>query len=137
MLMLHFVSRLRSAWTFQATASPAGLVRTWPAAAVGALFLPYLVFPFVGGFGEAFALSKLWDGLWPILAGGILALALARLGDRIPHIPTGDTIVLGEAAFGRSLRLGALFDRLDAVFRGWPAADFALVAIALALAYVT
>ena len=70
MLMLHFMSRLPLSWKFEAAASPTPLVRSWPAAALGALFLPYLVFPFVGVLSDALALSKLWDGFWPIWSGG-------------------------------------------------------------------
>ncbi len=137
LLMLHFVSRLPLSWRFDATASPAPLVRFWPAAALGALVLPYFLFPFVGGFGEALAPSKLWDGLLPVLVGGVLALGLARVADRLPRIPTGDAVVVYEAAFDRSLRAGAQFDRLDATFGRWPAAGLALLAIVLALAYAT
>ena len=137
MLMLHFVSRLPFSWRFDATASPAPLIRFWPACAIGALLLPYLLFPFVGDFSDAFSLSKLWDDVWPILAGGILALSLAGVADHLPTIPTGDTIVFGEAAFDRALSSGALFDRIDAAFRRWPAAGLALLAITLVLIYET
>jgi formate hydrogenlyase subunit 3/multisubunit Na+/H+ antiporter MnhD subunit len=137
LLMLHFTSRLRHAAEYDETTSPARLVRSWPWTAAGALFLPYLLFPFVSSFGDALSLSKLWDGLSPVLAGGLLALGLARVANRLPRIPTGDTIVIGEAAFDRSLALGAGFDRVEAVFRRWPAAGLALLAVVLALAYAT
>ena len=129
--------RLPPSWRFDATASPAPLVRFWPAAALGVLVLPYCLFPFVGAFGDALAPSKLWDSLWPVLAGGVLALGLASVADRMPRVPTGDTIAAFETAFDRPLRAGALFDRLDATFRRWPAAGLALLAIVLALAYAT
>jgi formate hydrogenlyase subunit 3/multisubunit Na+/H+ antiporter MnhD subunit len=135
LLMLHFVSRLPGAAQYEATASPPRLARVWPWVAVGALFLPYLLFPLVGDLWDALSLSKLWDGLWPVLVGGVLALGLARVADRVPRIPTGDSIVFGEAAFDWSLRAGALFDRVDLVFRRWPAAGLALLAITLALVY--
>jgi formate hydrogenlyase subunit 3/multisubunit Na+/H+ antiporter MnhD subunit len=138
LLMLHFVSRLPLSWRYEATATPAALVRFWPAAAIGALVLPYLLYPFVGDFGDALSLSKLWDGLWPVLVGGVLALGLARVAPgRLPRIPTGDTIVPFEAAFDWSLGSGALFDKVDAAFRRWPAAGLALLAIVLALVYAT
>ncbi len=137
LLMLHFVSRLPLSWRYHATQSPAALVRFWPAAALGALVLPYLLFPFVGAFGDALSLAKLWDGLWPILVGGLLALGLARVADRLQRVPTGDAIVAFEAAFDRSLGAGAAFDRIDAAFRRWPAAGLALLAIVLALVYAT
>ena len=48
-------------------------------------------------------------------------------------------IVLERAAsaFARSLRAGAMFDRIDATFSRWPAAGLALLAIVLALVYTT
>jgi len=137
MLMLHFVSRLPFSLQFDSAASPSRLVRSWPWAAAGALLLPYLFFRFVGAFGDALSLSKLWDGLWPVLVGGVLALELGRVADRVPRIPTGDMIVIGEAAFDRSLASGALFSRVDAIFRRWPSAGLALLAITLALVYAT
>jgi formate hydrogenlyase subunit 3/multisubunit Na+/H+ antiporter MnhD subunit len=137
LLMLCFVIRLRQAAEYDVTASPIRLVRSWPWSAAGALLLPYLLFPFIGDLGDALSLSKLWDGLWPVLVGGILALGLSRVADHVPRVPVGDTIVVGEAAFDRSLASGALFDRVDAVFRRWPAAGLALLTIALALAYAT
>ena len=137
MLMLHFVSRLPFSWRFDATASPTTLVRSWPWSAGAALLLPYFLFPFLGAFGDALSLAKLWDALWPVLAGAVLTLGLARVSDRLPRIPAGDTIVIAEAAFEGSLASGTLFDRVDAVFRRWPAAGLALLAITLALAYAT
>jgi len=137
LLMLRFVSRLPHAGEYDAAASPARLVRAWPWTAVGALLLPCLLFPFVGDLADALSLSKLWEGLWPVLAGGALALGLARIADRVPRIPPGDTIVVGEAAFDRLLGLSALFERIEAVFSRWPAAGLALLAIVLALVYAT
>ena len=137
MLMLHFVSRLPDSWRFDSTGRRAPLVRFWPAAAICALVLPYLLFPFVGDFAQALSLPNLWDGLWPILVGGALALWLARAANRLPRIPAGDTIVFAEAAFDRVLASGALFDRADAAFRSWPAAGLALLAITLALIFAT
>jgi len=137
LLMVHFVSRLPFSWRFDATASPVRLVRSWPWFAGAALLLPYVLFPLVGSFGDALSPSKLWDALWPILVGGLLAVWLARVADRLPRIPPGDMIVFGEAAFDRCLASATLFDRIDLAFRGWPAAGLALLAIALALAYAT
>jgi hypothetical protein len=137
MLMLHFVSRLPFSWHSDASESPARLVRSWPWVSVGALLLPYLLFLSFGAFGDALAPAKLWDALWPILVGGFLAVWLARVADRLPRIPTGDTIVIGEAAFDSALASGAHFDRVDPVFHRWPAAGLALLAIPLVLVFAT
>ncbi len=134
LLMIHFIARLTSGSPFPAASfGPERLSRLWPAVALGAIFLPWLGYPVVGALGEALTFAKIWDGLWPIALGGILALALARRRDRLPSIPEGDTIVLAEGLFHRSLALGAPFDRIEAIFRQWPAATLALVAIVLAL----
>jgi hypothetical protein len=137
LLMLHFVSRLPHAAAYDAGAAEALLVRAWPLAAVGALLLPYLLFPFVGDLADALSFWKLWDDIWPVLLGGVFALGLARVADRVPRIPTGDTIVVGEAAFDRLLASGAFFDRIDSAFRRWPAAGLAVLAITLALVFAT
>ena len=67
----------------------------------------------------------------------MLSFGLAHVADRVPRVPTGDTIVVAEAVFDRSLASGALFSRVDAIFRRWPAAGLALLAITLALVYAT
>lgn len=137
MLMLHFVSRLSFAWRFDATASPTPLVRLWPWTTAAALLLPYLLFPFIGAFGDAVSFAKLWDGLWPVLVGAVLAHGLARISDHLPRVPVGDTIVVGEAAFERSLASARLFVRIDALLSRWSAAGLALLAITIALVYAT
>ena len=135
MLMIRFVARLMAAEPAPAPGfETARLWRIWPAVALGAIVLPWLIYPAVGGFGEALAPAKIWDGLWPVLLGGAVAFALLRLDPRLPAIPAGDTIVIAEALFRRGRILAAPFDRIESVFRQWPAASLALVAIVLALA---
>ena len=121
--------------TLSASQARRGSSAHGPGSPAGALLLPYVLYSFVGDVGDALSLLKLWDGLWPVLAGD--ALGLARVADRLPRVPTGDTIVVGEAAFDRILGVGALFDRIDAAFRRWPSAGLALLAITLALVYAT
>ena len=133
LLMLRFVMSLTQSAT--ATPAPAGLLRFWPLIAAGAALLPYLSFPLVGDLAAAFTLSKVWDSLWPILVGGALAVLLARADDRLPRIPVGDTIGAYETLFNRCLAPStAVADAQDALFRQWPAAALALLAIALVLA---
>ena len=138
LLMLHFVSRLPLSWRYDATGSPAALVRFWPAAALGALVLPYLLFPFVSDFGDALALVEALGR----------PLARARRGRFSRSGSRGSLTVcraFRPATRSRPSRrrstarsaLGALFDRLDATFRRWPAAGLALLAIVLALVYTT
>ena len=135
LLMLHFLTRLgrTSARDGQVTAS-AAVVRFWPAIALGAVFLPWLLYPAIGDLAEAVTFGKIWDGLWPIIIGAALAVALWRWGSSLPRIPEGDTVVAGEAAFNASFALTAFFESVDARLRQWAVGSFALLAIALVLA---
>jgi formate hydrogenlyase subunit 3/multisubunit Na+/H+ antiporter MnhD subunit len=135
LLMLRFIMLLRTRLPEEeGVLSGAPLHRLWPLIALGAIFLPWLLRPAIGGFSDALSLDKIWDGLWPILLGSLVFAALVASRRPLPAIPEGDTIGLFEAAFRGLLRCGAAFDRVDSTFRQWPAASLALVAIALALA---
>ena len=137
LLMLHFLSRLRRATARAENATPAGLVRVWPALAVGALVIPWALYPAVGDLSDAFGLAKLWDGVWPLLIAAALAYVLYDLQDRLPRIHEGDSVVAYEKAFDKSLALGGAFEGIDARLRQWPAAGLSLVLIALVLAAAT
>jgi formate hydrogenlyase subunit 3/multisubunit Na+/H+ antiporter MnhD subunit len=133
-LMLLFVMRLaRSPQGHPPTAS---LVRlwSWAALAAAALLLPWLMFGAIGSPAEAFEPAKLWDAIWPMLVGAVVAAGIWAAGDRLPRIPAGDIVVAEEAAFRASLSLGATFERADGELRQWPAAGLALLMVALALA---
>jgi hypothetical protein len=117
--------------------APARLNRAWPIIALGALLVPYLLFPFVGDFADAFSVSKIWDSLWPILFGAVLTVLLSRSGDRLPRIPPGDAIGVYEALFRRSLAPAPMIERIDSALRRWPLGGLALLAIALVLAAAT
>jgi formate hydrogenlyase subunit 3/multisubunit Na+/H+ antiporter MnhD subunit len=135
MLMLHFLVRL-AASASQAETPPvsAAIVRLWPAVALGAILVPWLLYPAVGALSESASIAKLWDGLWPLVIGAALALALRRWRSRLPQIPEGDTVVAAEAAFKASFALSGLFESLDARLRQWPVAGLSLLAIILVLA---
>jgi formate hydrogenlyase subunit 3/multisubunit Na+/H+ antiporter MnhD subunit len=132
-LMLVFVMRLaRLPAAERAGASP-GLLWSWAALAVAALLIPWLMLPAVGGPAEAFEPAKLWDAVWPMLVGAVIAAGVWTAGDKLPRIPAGDIVVAEEAAFRASLSLGAAFERADRGLREWPAAGLALLMVALAL----
>jgi formate hydrogenlyase subunit 3/multisubunit Na+/H+ antiporter MnhD subunit len=134
LLMLHFLMRLaKTAPADDPARIPAAITRFWPVFALGAIFVPWLLYPNVGDLSDAFSLAKLWDGLWPVLIGAVLALGLARWGEKLPRIPAGDTVVVAEAAFRSSFALAGLFEKVDARLRGFPAGGLSLVTIALIL----
>jgi formate hydrogenlyase subunit 3/multisubunit Na+/H+ antiporter MnhD subunit len=135
-LMLHFLMRLALTTPVAKAQTPAAIVWFWPVA-LGALFIPWLLFPSIGDVSSAIDLGELWNGLWPLLIGAALALGLRRWGEKLPRFPEGDTVVAAEAAFKASFALSALFENADARLRRWPAAGLALLAIALLLAAIT
>jgi hypothetical protein len=137
LLMLHFLSRVAQAGSAAAPSAAAeGLARHWRTIAVGAIFLPWLIYPAVGAVANGIALVNIWDGLWPVVIGAVLAIGLRRWGDRLPRVPEGDTVVVAEAAFDRGLALSAPFERIDSGLRQWTAGGLCLVGIALALAAI-
>ncbi|MBV8103412.1 MAG: hypothetical protein JO223_02085 [Hyphomicrobiales bacterium] len=135
LLMLHFVTRLAGTSSGgEETEGPAAIVRFWPAIAIGAIFIPWLLYPAIGNPLNTATVPTVWDGLWPIAIGAALALALRRWGASLPRIAEGDTIVAVETAFNSGFALGGLLERLDARLRQWPAASLSLLTIALLLA---
>jgi formate hydrogenlyase subunit 3/multisubunit Na+/H+ antiporter MnhD subunit len=137
LLMLHFLSCLRLATARAENASPAGLVRVWPALALGAILIPWALYPAVGDVSEAFGLGKIWDGVWPLLIAAAPAFLFSDLQDRLPRIHEGDSVVVFEKAFDKSLALGGAFEWIDVKLRQWPAAGLSLVLIAIVLAAAT
>jgi formate hydrogenlyase subunit 3/multisubunit Na+/H+ antiporter MnhD subunit len=132
-LMLVFLMRLAHLPAAERVGSSPSRLWSWLALALAALLVPWLMFAAIGSRAEAFELAKLWDSIWPMLIGAVLAGALWAVGDRLPRIPAGDIVVAEEAAFRASLSLGAAFERADRGLREWPAAGLCLLMVALAL----
>ena len=80
------------------------------------------------------ALETLTSALWPILAGGVLAILLGRWSDWPPRIPLRG---LTEAIIGRvrrnALTLVETLERADLVLRQWSAAGLSLLMLAIVL----
>jgi len=85
----------------------------------------------MGTLSEALSPDALWAALWPILLGGVLALALRRW--TLPSLPEGDIVVVGERAARASLTLGAALERADTVLRQWPVACLSLLLVVIIL----
>jgi formate hydrogenlyase subunit 3/multisubunit Na+/H+ antiporter MnhD subunit len=135
LLMLHFLRRLARTGSQDAAAvPPAGLALPWLATTLASVLVPWLLYPAAGGhLADALTPAALWEALWPVLIGAALALGLWRWGNRLPHLPEGDIVVTGEAAFRASYALGVMLERADRQLRQWPAAGLALLAIAIVL----
>ena len=132
-LMLVFVMRLARVPATERVGVSRGRVWSWAALSVAALLVTWLIFPAIGSPAEALDPAKLWDAIWPMLVGAVVAAGVWAVGDRLPRIPAGDIVVAEETAFRASLSLGPMFERADRGLREWPAAGLALLMVALAL----
>jgi formate hydrogenlyase subunit 3/multisubunit Na+/H+ antiporter MnhD subunit len=132
-LMTHFLNCLAAQRPASFQDRPASFVRYWPAVAIGAILLPWLLYPVVGDVWKALEFGNLLDGFWPIVVGAALAVAQSRSGLSLPRVPAGDTVVLYEQAFSRILTVGSWLERSESCLRQWPAAGISLLLIVLSL----
>ena len=137
-LMLHFLQRL--AQTVPRDGQAPGRRRGWPwfAIACAAVVVPWVLYPTAGGGSllEALAPRTLWAGLWPVLLGGVLAIGMWRWGHRLPRVPKGDVVVVGEKAMRATMIWGELIERADDYLRQWPMASLSLLAFVIILGTV-
>jgi formate hydrogenlyase subunit 3/multisubunit Na+/H+ antiporter MnhD subunit len=132
LLMLHFLRRLARSAAREGATPPPGFVLPWLALALASLLAPWLLFPAAGGrWADALTPEAFWAALWPVLIGAALALPVWRFGERLPRVPAGDVVGVGEAAVRASFRLGGAFERVDGMLRRWPAAALSLVTLAI------
>ena len=103
--------------------------------AFAAVAVPWVLYPAVesGTLFEVLSLGALWAGLWPVLIGGVLAFGLWRWGDRLPSVPEGDIVVVGERAVRASITWSDALERADGYLRQWPVASLLLLILAIIL----
>jgi multicomponent Na+:H+ antiporter subunit A len=136
-LMLHFLRCLRQVSPQVAAASaPAGLVAPWLAVAAAAVALPWAIYPAVANMPlqAALAPAALWEALWPVLVGALLAVVLQHRLPSMPRVPPGDVLTLAMRATPAADRLAAAAVRIDDRLLEWPVAGVLLVALTLVLA---
>jgi len=136
LLMLHFLRCvIRTAPDRTETAQPVGYSGTWLLVAIAAVAVPWALFPAVGrgSPSQALALATLWAALWPVLIGGVLALGLWLWEDRLPRVPAGDIVVVGEAATRATVTWGEAVERADGWLRQWPVASVSLLTLVIML----
>jgi formate hydrogenlyase subunit 3/multisubunit Na+/H+ antiporter MnhD subunit len=136
LLMLHFVRRLlHDADASGRLRAPLAIAVPWVAIALTALIVPWLLLPaFDADVWGALTPSGLWEALWPVLVGALLAIPIWRYGGNLPRVPAGDVVGAEEQAFRASLSLGGAFDGIDGLLRQWPAAALSLAALVIAFA---
>lgn len=135
-LMLHFVVRLRAnSATDSHSSAPAGLAWPWLAMAIASVAVPWVLYfaALLGRLPDPLTPKYLWEALWPVAFGAVLAVVLVRSPDRLPHIPEGDIVVAIDAGARSAVRGSGHIERLDGLLRQWPAAGVSLLAVAIAL----
>lgn len=135
LLMLHFLRRLALQECTPQGRAPSGMLLPWLVMAVAALVVPWWLYS-TAGLGQAAAalgFAALWESLWPVAVGAVLAVLLRGPTEALPRVPEGDVAALIEPATRASLRLGAGLDRLDRALRGWTVASIGLVVVAVAI----
>jgi multicomponent Na+:H+ antiporter subunit A len=136
LLMLHFLLRLvRTARRDFVEPPPARITWTWAVTAFAAVTIPWALFPAASGGSSFQALlpGSLWAGLWPALIGAVLAVGLGRWQHRLPRVPEGDLVVVGETAVRATITWAAAVERVDAYLRRWPVASLALLTLVIIL----
>jgi len=136
LLMLHFLRRLLQTVPRDSEAAPpAGYTWPWLVMAFAAVVVPWALYPAAesGSALEAIAPGTLWAALWPVLLGGVLAVGLWRWGHRLPRVPEGDVVVVGEAAIRATVPWAEAIERADGYLRQWPVASLSLLALVIIL----
>lgn len=136
LLVLHFLRRLSASAAQDSTEPPSSLlVGAWLTVAVASLVLPWMLFPTTStaSWNTVLSPEELWSASWPMLAGGLLAAVLWPWHTRLPRIPEGDVLAIGERYMPSVFSLGATFERVDSYLRQWPIASMCVVLLVLLL----
>jgi len=139
LLMLHFLYRLaQTAPEDPAKGAPTTLVRPWLVMAVAAVAVPWILYPTIesGSLLAAVGRTTLWAALWPALIGGVLAVGLWRWRDRMPRVPEGDIVVVGERAMRATICWSEAIERADDYLQQWPVASLLLLTFVITLGTV-
>jgi formate hydrogenlyase subunit 3/multisubunit Na+/H+ antiporter MnhD subunit len=136
-LMLHFLRCLmpRAAQESRMPA-PAGLVLPWLAVALASVVVPWALYPDIAheSLRDVLAPNALWESLWPVLIGVLMAFKLQRWGHLLPRIPEGDVLSVATIAARAIRNLSAAMERIDAYLRQWPVAGVVFLALTIILA---
>ena len=136
LLMLHFLHCLtRTAPRDSQTTLAARYTWPWLIMAFAAVAVPWALYPTAEGgtLLDALAPTTLFAALWPVLIGVVLAAGLSRWRHRLPRVPEGDVVVLGEVAIRTTVPWGEAIERADGYLRQWPVASLALLTLVIIL----
>jgi multicomponent Na+:H+ antiporter subunit A len=136
LLMLRFLHCLtRTAPRGSQAALAAGYIWPWLIMAFAAVAVPWALYPTAEGgtLLDALAPTTLFAALWPVLIGVVLAAGLSHWRHRLPRVPEGDVVVLGEAAIRATVPWSEAIERADGYLRQWPVASLSLLALVIIL----
>ena len=116
-------------------ASTTRYIWPWLTTALAALAVPWALYPAAvnGSLLQALAPGTLWAALWPILIGAALLAGLWRWRDRLPRVPEGDIVVVGETGVRATAVWGEAIERADDYLRRWPVASLSLLMLVIIL----
>jgi formate hydrogenlyase subunit 3/multisubunit Na+/H+ antiporter MnhD subunit len=135
-LMVHFVRCLLRSASHGPEPERAELSVPWLATAVGSVALPWALFSSLEStsWSDALAPGPLWEALWPVLVGGLLAAGLREWVDRLPRVPEGDVLAVAMSAVPVARDLGSAMERIDEQLRQWPVTGVLFLALTVILA---
>ena len=137
LLMLHFLRRLMQSTPRQPVTAVSTIGNIWPwlIIASASLAVPWALYPSAtnGSLLHALAPGTLWAALWPVLIGAVLLAVLWRWRDRLPRVPEGDIVVVGETAVRAAAVWGEAIERVDGYLRRWRVASLSLVMLVIIL----
>jgi hypothetical protein len=132
--MIHFLQRLYAVRAIAPNArAPAAMSAAWLVITIASLVIPwalYLSIP-IDTLSNALAPGALWSGLWPVVVGTGLAIALGRFEGRLPQVSPGDVGVAVIALTQAGIDAARLLERADAFVRRWPVSCIALLFVSL------
>ena len=135
-LMSHFLRCLLRNTQHSQVAVKTELLVPWLAVALASVVLPWKLFPLLEStsWSDVLAPRSLWETLWPVLVGGLLAVGLREWVDRLPRIPEGDVLAVGMSTASAARDLGAAMERIDEQLRQWPVVGVLFLALTVILA---
>jgi len=136
LLMLHFVHCLTRSGHTASQRMPPQLVICWLAVAFASIAVPWALYPAALGASlrDALAPGTIWEALWPLLVGAVLAIAFKQRAQELPRVPEGDVLAVVERAAPALRRAAASSERIDTWLRQWPVAGVLLLVLTIALA---
>jgi multicomponent Na+:H+ antiporter subunit A len=134
LLMARFLQRLARLATRDHGEAAPGLIAPWLVTTAASIAVPWALYLHRKSDQTAlYGFAAIWETLWPVLAGVLLAAILWRWTDRLPSVPEGDVLAFGERAAGKIVALGAFAERADSIMTRWAVAASAFLAITIIL----